>query len=194
VSEESPLVAVLDACVLVPLFLRDTLLRAAEAGVYDVQLTRDILAEVQQTLVDKEFTTAERAVYLITTIRTAFSRSLVGGYQHRIRDMTNHPSDRHVLAAAVTAGATVIVTNNLRHYPSAALEPHGIEAHLPGEFLLGLAALYPDQMVAIIRQQAADLRSPSMTVDDVLERLWLHAPAFVDAVRERIRQSDAPDT
>jgi predicted nucleic acid-binding protein len=30
--------------------------------------------------------------------------------------MTNHPGDRHVLAAAVTAKADIIVTSNLKHF------------------------------------------------------------------------------
>ena len=35
--------------------------------------------------------------------------------------MTNHPKDRHVLAAAARAGAKVMVTYNLKDFPSSSL-------------------------------------------------------------------------
>lgn len=44
---------VLDACVLFPASLRDTLLRAADADLYRVHLTADILEEVRRNLVKK---------------------------------------------------------------------------------------------------------------------------------------------
>ncbi len=46
----SNFVVVLDACVLYPASLRDTLLPAAGAGLYRVQLTDEILEEVQRNL------------------------------------------------------------------------------------------------------------------------------------------------
>jgi hypothetical protein len=46
------------------------------------------------------------------------------------------PGDRHVLAAAITAGAAVIVTSNLNDFPAEALEPLGIEARTPDDFVL----------------------------------------------------------
>jgi hypothetical protein len=42
--------------------------------------------------------------------------------------MTNHPKDRHVLAAAVRTGAQTIVTFNLKDLPEAVLAPWNMEA------------------------------------------------------------------
>jgi hypothetical protein len=47
-----------------------------------------------------------------------------------------YPNDRHVLAAAVRAGAQLIVTNNLKDFPAAALAPYGLEAKGPDDFLV----------------------------------------------------------
>ena len=44
--------------------------------------------------------------------------------------------DRHVLAAAIAGRADVIVTKNLKDFPPAALQPHGIEAQHPDTFLI----------------------------------------------------------
>jgi len=68
-------VAVLDACVLFPASLRDTLLRAAQTDLYRMQLSEDILEEVQRNLVKKGMPEA-KAYRLATTIREQFSDAL----------------------------------------------------------------------------------------------------------------------
>jgi hypothetical protein len=50
--------------------------------------------------------------------------------------VTNHPKDRHVLAAAVRANAEVIVTFNLSDFPEPTLKPYDIAAIYPDDFLL----------------------------------------------------------
>src|SRR5690606_4809792 len=45
------------------------------------------------------------------------------------------PDDRHVLAAAIKCGASVIVTFNLKDFPSDVLEPFEVEAMHPDDFI-----------------------------------------------------------
>ena len=46
------------------------------------------------------------------------------------------PDDRHVLAAAITTSAQVIVTENLKDFPSKALAPFDIDAISSDELFL----------------------------------------------------------
>ena len=53
---------------------------------------------------------------------------LVTGYEDLIDSLTlPDPDDRHVLAAAIRAGASVIVTYNLKDFPAATLAQFDIE-------------------------------------------------------------------
>src|SRR5688572_18901397 len=118
--EASPVV--LDACVLVPAALRDTLLTLFNAGLYEARWSESILEEVERVLTRMVGTV--RAENLIDTIREAFPEADVADYQPLVDEMpTRDPADRHVLAIAVACGARFIVTSNIRDFPEAALRP-----------------------------------------------------------------------
>ncbi len=98
--------------------------------------------------------------------------------------MGNDEKDRHVLAVAVASGSQVIVTSNLKDFPVKALEPHEIEAQSPDEFLLNLLDLAPEQMLEILREQAAALKHPLIPMETVLQHLQQRAPDFASAIRQ----------
>lgn len=175
--------AVTDACVLYPAALRDTLLRAAAADLYRLHWSGESLEEARRNLVDNHAMTAARAERLIAAMVRAFPDASVEDYQRLVPAMTNHAKDRHVLAAAVAAGAEVIVTSNLRHFPTLALAPYNVEAQSPDEFLMNLADLSPSTMVRIIREQAAALKNPALSANEVLDDIGLQAPSFVALMR-----------
>jgi predicted nucleic acid-binding protein len=177
---------VLDACVLFPGSLRDTLLRAAEMGLYRLWLSETILEEARRNLVARGVMDEARAQRLVDTICAAFPEALVKGYDRLVDSMPNDPKDRHVLAAAVIAGAKTIVTVNLKDFPPAALEPFGIEAQHPDLFLIHLSNQYPEapQLVKqLILNQAADCTKPPVTPEELLERLGNLVPKFAEAIR-----------
>jgi hypothetical protein len=70
-------VAVLDAWVLIPAALRDVLLRAAERGLYRPHWSETILTEVHRNFVTLPNVTEERALRLITVLRSHFEDALV---------------------------------------------------------------------------------------------------------------------
>src|SRR5947209_5547480 len=123
------LIALLDANVLWPQALRDTLIRAAIWDLYRPAWTLQILDEMSRSLVRAgrvERTRIDRTVQLM---RENCPHFLVEGYEGLIPEMRNNEKDRHVLAAAVRVQANTIVTSNTRHFPSAARDPYGIELH-----------------------------------------------------------------
>jgi predicted nucleic acid-binding protein len=128
----APFIVVVDANVLYPLTLRDTVLRAAAAGFYQLRWSADILEEMERNLVLKGGIPAEKAARLRATMERAFPEAEVTGYRPLISAMSNDPKDRHVVAAAVKAGAQVIVTSNIKDFSPL---PDGIEARLPGRRL-----------------------------------------------------------
>jgi hypothetical protein len=99
--------------------------------------------------------------------------------------MTNDPKDRHVLAAAVASDAQTIVTLNLKHFPVDACRPFAIEPLHPDIFLLDLYGLDDDLVFSAVERQAAVLKRPPMTVDELLDRLEVTVPKFVQTLRAR---------
>ena len=130
------LLVLMDACVLVPAALRDTLLRLAEhPRLYVPRWSEEIIAETVRNLQNRIGLPAEKTDYLVAQLRKHFPDSWVPGYERLVASMDNHPKDRHVLAAAVKCGAQVVVTYHKRHFPAAATKPWGIDVQGPSAFL-----------------------------------------------------------
>lgn len=180
--------AVLDACVLFPMTLRDTLLRAADAGLYEVHWTNDILEEMRRNLVSVGHISEEQAQRLTTQMNRYFPEALVTTHTPLIPAMTNHPKDRHVLAAAAAINAEIIVTDNLRDFPETALAPLHVEAQSADEFLTALFELDADRMVTIVEEQAQDRRKPPKTTRQVLATLAKHAPTFAAHIGQALER------
>lgn len=81
------------------------------------------------------------------------------------------PDDRHVLAAAVKAGAQIIVTNNLKDFPAEKLAPWNVEAMSPDEFLLDQISLDRDVVYGSVVRIADSRTNPPHSVADVLSQL-----------------------
>jgi hypothetical protein len=81
------------------------------------------------------------------------------------------PDDRHVLAAAIRAGAQSVVTFNLKDFPDDTLGKYGVEAKHPDEFVLDQIELAPGAIVNVITVQAQSLKDPTSTVQELLNTL-----------------------
>ena len=179
----APFIVVLDANVLFPFTLRDTLLRAAAAGFYQVRLSSRILEEMTRNLVSTGTMSADKAERLRAIMEREFPEADVKGVEPLIASMQNDEKDRHVVAAAVKAGAQVITTSNLKDFRTL---PDGVEAQSPDEFLCNIVDLDPDDFVGLLRDQAADLVRPPMSFEELLDRLAHVVPEVVEAVRKHL--------
>lgn len=160
---------VLDACALYPAYLRDTLLRMAAAELYRPLWTTTILDELIDNLPDR--VTPPAAARIRSNMVASFPDALVTGHVDLISAMTNHPKDRHVLAAAVRAAASAIVTFNVNDFLPQATEPYDVEVLHPDEFLLNQLDLSPGIALDVLRRQIAGYRDPAMDLFDLAAAL-----------------------
>ena len=178
----APFIVVVDANVLFPLTLRDTVLRAAAAGFYMLRWSAEILDEMERNLVSTGTMPAAKAARLRAVMEKHFPEAMTTGHASLVLGLRNGAKDRHVVAAAVMAGAQVIVTSNLRDFDPL---PDGIEAQAPDDFLCNLFDLDPEGFVELLHEQAADLVKPPVAFGELLERLARVVPALIAAVRQQ---------
>lgn len=174
---------ILDSCVLYPMYLRDTLLCAAEAGLYRPHWSQEILDGALRNLLAKQQITAQQASRLEQNIKSAFPDAMLEVPERLLPCMDNDPGDRHVLAAALIAKAQVIVTDNLKHFPPESLSQFRVEAQSADRFLTSLYDLSPESMVEVLQNQVSWLRNPPMSVGDLLNLLEKSVPNFVSRLR-----------
>jgi predicted nucleic acid-binding protein len=176
----------LDACVLVPNALCDTLLRLAERGFYRPLWSQRILDELKTALlIVRPDIDEERVASRIAVMCAAFDDAMVTGWEQVSAGLDlPDPDDRHVLAAAITGGAQSLVTFNTKDFPEASVAPTNVEVVHPDEFLLDQLDLYPGLALQVLIEQAADLANPPSDLAGVLNRLErCGVPRFADAVR-----------
>lgn len=82
--------------------------------------------------------------------------------------------DRHVLAAAIASEADTLVAFNQKHFPSACLQEHGVEAVHPEVFLASQVSLHPGVAGSVVRGIQERMQRPPLTVAQLLDRYRAH--------------------
>jgi predicted nucleic acid-binding protein len=162
-----------DACVLYPQYLRDVILRLAHPsrGLYSPRWSPLILTEVERNLVRNAGVETGRAAAMIALMRQHFPDAEVSPPDELVAAMTNHPKDRHVLAAAVHGQCDFLITDNVKDFPVASCAPSGAAVATPDEFLSNVHEQEPDAVLEVVGRLALALRKPPMTVHDVVAAL-----------------------
>jgi hypothetical protein len=170
---DQPVTAIYDANILYPAPVRDLFIRLAQAGFVRARWTEMIHDEwTRNVLKDNPRLSAERLARTRTLMNEAVRDCLVTGYEDLIESLSlPDPDDRHVLAAAIRAGANVIVTRNLTDFPAETLDRFEIEAQHPDDFLIYLLDLAQDGVCAILKRQRESLRNPPKTAEELLNTL-----------------------
>ncbi|GIF99985.1 PIN domain-containing protein [Catellatospora citrea] len=162
-----------DANVLYPNTLRDLLIRLARAGTVQARWTEQILDEMTEALHrNRPDIDPARTRRLRDLMNAAVRDCQVTDYQD-LTDTIDLPDkdDRHVVAAAIAAGAHSIITWNLRDFPADRLAAYGLQAQTPDDFVCALIEEFRPVVWSCI-QQIADARvMRPQTAQDVLAQL-----------------------
>jgi predicted nucleic acid-binding protein len=138
-------VVLADANVLYPRVLRDYLLYAADQEIIAIAWSSQIMAEVTEHL-ERNVAGFDRAAgeRLAYAMNRAFPFAEVEPSAEHWRVLPDmalpDEDDRHVLAAAIAAEATVLCTSNTKDFPAEAVE------------LIGVEVLTPDHLSSVGRQ------------------------------------------
>ena len=165
--------AFFDANVLYPSGLRNFLMHLALTGIFRAHWSAEVHDEWMRNLLkNRPDITRERLERTRRLMDKAAPDALVTGYESLIEsiDLPDR-DDRHVLAAAIRCGASVIVTLNLADFPGHALANFRIEAQHPDDFVLALLDAFPDFVLEAARTHRASLKNPPKTQEEYLAEL-----------------------
>lgn len=170
-----------------PAPLRDLLIRIARTGVVQARWTDMILNECFRNILEKRPELATRRLERTRKLMNkAVADCLITGFEPLIEGLTlPDEDDRHVLAAAIRAGAQAIITFNLSDFPDRELSLFGIEAKHPDDFVLEVLHLAPGAICGAVNGQVAALKNPPRPLADVLDTFQANGlPRSVAQLRE----------
>lgn len=168
-----PSVAVFDACILYPFHLRNILVQAAVDRLVEARWTDAIRDEwIRNLTAGAPTIPAERIETTRRLMNEALPTAMVSGYEDHIPAVNlPDPNDRHVVAAGIAAGASVILTWNLRHFPAKELKKFGLRKESPDAFLSGLYDEIPDLMTASFANARQNLTKSRVSALDFIDIL-----------------------
>jgi hypothetical protein len=180
-----PVVAVLDADVLHAIPVCDCLMWIALEGAIRPHWTDTIHEEWIASLLARRRDLSRAA---LERRRRAMEVALPGARVRRDLRRVHalelpDARDRHVVAAAVAARATHIITYNLRDFPGRALEPYGCAAVHPDDVLYTLLRTARADTLRAVRSQRTNLGNPPIGAERLLSTFRGHGLVrFADAL------------
>lgn len=166
-------VALLDSNILASMVLTDVFVQLAVNDVFQAKWTDEIHREWMAAVLKFRPLLEPQQLERRRRFMDAKTReALVTGYEARIAELTlPDANDRHVLAAAIHGQCDVIVTKNLKDFPTNVLASHGIKAQHPDIFLLDHLNRSTLQVCAALRQVIRRAQNPPLKLADFLARL-----------------------
>ena len=168
-----PPIAVYDACVLYPFHLRNLLVQCAVDRLVEARWTDDIHNEWIRSLSAHEpKIPIDRLHAARDLMNAALPTANVRGYRIHLPTISlPDADDRHVVAAAVAASASTIVTWNVRDFPAAELRKHYLQKQTPDAFLTHLYDQMPDLTVEAVANARRNLRRSLTSAEDFIQAL-----------------------
>lgn len=142
-------VVLADAIILFSRTLRDYFLYAADAGAIEIHWSQLILDEMSRNMRDR-LGLAQDATDRLEQLMNDYLEYALVEVSHDdveiVAEVAMDAKDRHVLAAALSAEADILVTENTRHFPRAWMTEHGIELLTATQLLARLIEQFPDKI------------------------------------------------
>lgn len=137
----------------------------ALTGAYRARWSEQIHDEwTRNVLKNRPDLTQAKLSRTVESMNRAVPDCLVSDYEPLIQGLDlPDEDDRHVLAAAIKCGASVIVTYNLRDFPAEILNRFEIEALHPDVFLSDIWDLDQAAVLEAVQKQRASLKNPTHT-------------------------------
>lgn len=153
----------LDACVLYPTVMREILLGAARAGLFTPLWSARILEEwaraVAKNLPDQEIVARGE----IALLRAGWPSAEIPENPDLVGTLyLPDANDVHVLAAAISGKAAILVTANLGDFPTRILSGHNILRRDPDGFLFDLWQENP----AVVKNVCEAVRTKAETISN----------------------------
>lgn len=162
---------VLDTNVIYPIEIRDLLFWFAHYDLFTPKWSEHIFDEWREVMKRKGVDEKE-AERRVMRANLAFPDALVTNYSGLIKGLElPDPKDRHVLAAAIKTNANVIVTNNLKDFPTEYLRSFGLAVKGADDFLTDIIDLNPEEAVKAFREMVLNRRNPELDELEVLDIL-----------------------
>jgi hypothetical protein len=170
------LILVLDACVLYPPSLRDVLLTLAAFDAFEVLWSDEPLDEVRRNVLadHPDIDPSRFAEHTLGAMRRAFPEAMTTPDPAAVVELDNDPKDRHVAGVALSAGASAVVTLNVKDFESTVLEKAGVEILTPGACVDRLLDDFPEVVVAAVQHLASRWKNPPRTPAQIAEDLAVH--------------------
>lgn len=159
--------ATLDACVLYPPVMREMLLGAADARlfqpVWSARIVEEWLRATRKLGPVAETQARAEAAAMLARFEQAMILPAPGleGRLHLPDD-----NDIHVLATAISSGSDAIVTLNASDFPRGVLAGEGLERRDPDGFLWELASHHPQAMRSIAARVVANAETLGPPIPD----------------------------
>jgi predicted nucleic acid-binding protein len=189
--------AFVDACSLVGALKRNLLLSLAEAEFFRLRWSARVLDEVESAIrrIREEkgiCTAADDAKGARRAMERAFEDAMVDGYELALAacDASGLPDhgDAHVLAAAIRTDAHVIVTENIRHFPSQLVAGFGMEVRTSSDFIADTIDLDRARAIVAIARMRRRLSRPGISADQLLVKMEAEGMvAAVDLLKSHVQ-------
>ena len=144
----------LDTCVMYPTVMREVLLAVARQGLFTPLWSQRILDEWSRAAAKLGPAGQVQADAEIAMVTAQWPKARVpvppAGLQDRL--WLPDANDVHVLAAAISGNADLILTENAKDFPRNILAEEGLSRSDPDAFLIGLAASAPEAVHHAVTQ------------------------------------------